>query len=62
LGRLRLRPYPALFDAVRGRIEALRARIAGHTTGRFMGVIGEPVVNVLELKLALDGEVERAQG
>jgi K+-transporting ATPase ATPase C chain len=40
--------------------ELIRRRVAEHTTGRFLGVIGEPVVNVLELNLALDEEGTRA--
>lgn len=35
---------------------SLRVLIARHTQGRWLGVIGEPVVNVLELNLTLDGQ------
>jgi K+-transporting ATPase ATPase C chain len=41
--------------------DAIRARIARYTTGRLLGVIGEPVVNVLELNLALDEETAHAK-
>ncbi|MCX5839036.1 MAG: K(+)-transporting ATPase subunit C [Deltaproteobacteria bacterium] len=36
--------------------EALRARIAAHTEGRDLGVLGTPRVNVLMLNLDLDGK------
>ncbi len=36
-----------------GRVEEL---ISDHTEGRFLGVLGEPGVNVLQLNIALEGE------
>ena len=35
--------------------QAVRDVIARYTTGRFLGIVGEPVVNVLMVNLALDG-------
>jgi K+-transporting ATPase ATPase C chain len=35
--------------------DAVRSVVARHTTHRFLGLLGEPTVNVLELNLELDG-------
>ena len=39
---------------------ALQAVIAKHTQGRFLGLLGEPTVNVLQLNLDLDGVQTKA--
>ncbi|MCL2342858.1 MAG: potassium-transporting ATPase subunit KdpC [Firmicutes bacterium] len=56
-------PAAASFQAARianargMTVEAVQAIIDRYTTGRFLGFIGEPVVNVLKVNLALDGVI-----
>src|SRR5262249_43867789 len=54
-------PAAALYQAprvarVRGlSVETVQKLIEKHTQGRFIGLLGEPSVNVLELNLELEG-------
>lgn len=38
-------------------VDEIRRIVAAHTTGRQFGILGEPVVNVLELNLDLDEKI-----
>jgi len=51
--RIQARRVAALRHLSPAAVEGL---IAAHTSGRFLGVFGEPGVNVLQLNLALDEE------
>lgn len=56
------RRQAARIAAVRGVAPAEVERlIAAHTTGRWLGIFGQPRVNVLETNLALDASMRRRQ-
>lgn len=46
---------PRLAEATGKSVQEVRDVIAHYTEGRFLGVFGEPRVNVLKVNLALDG-------
>ncbi len=48
-------PGPALAKATGKSEDEVRDIIAACTKGRFLGVFGEPTVNVLKVNLMLDG-------
>jgi K+-transporting ATPase ATPase C chain len=54
--RIQARRVAAVRHLPLARVDAL---VKAHTDGRFLGVFGEPGVNVLELNLALDKEGSR---
>jgi K+-transporting ATPase ATPase C chain len=51
--RIQARRVAAVRDIPTSRVEEL---VSDHTDGRFLGLFGEPGVNVLELNIALDKE------
>ncbi|MCX5716429.1 MAG: potassium-transporting ATPase subunit KdpC [Candidatus Omnitrophica bacterium] len=53
---------PRVAHARRSSKELVKKIMDQHTSGRFFGIIGEPVVNVVELNLALDQQTSCLAG